>query len=280
MKKHVITLMLALPVLFSMIGCERDLMDYEGENSIYFDVRYGVAHIDSSLWARHYASVLNLINEPHDTTFIKLRVATAGKVVNYDRPFSIEFLQDSSTAEVGVDFDFVSSGVIPAGEVEGFIPVQLYRDRDKLLDTNRIMMFRVMDNEHFTTRLTFDEDLSGRYALDQQDKVYNPDPRFHTIEIKVELEKPAGWKGMDYPDDKRELGLFGGYTPQKYMLMMEVLEMTVDDFAVVPSAKATAMGQKFAAYLKEQYNNGTPAREKDGRLMWVNGVTWNSYVYE
>ena len=50
MKKIYSILMLAM-ALFSLTGCEKELMDYEGKDCLYFDVRRGASWIDPDLWA-------------------------------------------------------------------------------------------------------------------------------------------------------------------------------------------------------------------------------------
>lgn len=277
-------LLITLIAFFAgLVSCEKDLMDYEGENSIYFDVRHGVAWIDSSLWARHYYTGVNFISEPQDTVEVTLQVAVSGQITDYSRPFSVEFVQDSSTAVRGKDFDFQENWEIPAGKECGEVKLYVYR-HDYLMDTIRIAVLQVKGNKHFTTRLNFDEDLSGRYKLEDENKKYNPDPRFHTVEMKIEVSKPKGWVGIDYPKSPTvpnpyEAGILGAFTPQKYMLMMKELHVSADFFESMPMTHARTLGEKFAKYLTEQFDAGTPVLEKDGRLMWVMGVKWDSYQY-
>lgn len=91
--------------------------------------------------------------------------------------------------------------------------------------------------------------------------------------------------GMDYPATETnptpyELGNFGAFTSTKYLLMLDALDLKPADFEVLPSAKAGVIRERFVKYLTERFDNGDPALEKDGRLMWVNGVTkWKSYQY-
>ena len=113
------TLLLAIfaSLLVSMVSCEKDLMDYEGENSIYFDVRRGKDFRDSIFWARQYYTHVNFIEIVGDTTELELRVAASGPVTDYPRSFKVDVVQDSTTAVEGVYFDFERDWVLPAGAV-------------------------------------------------------------------------------------------------------------------------------------------------------------------
>ncbi|MFR3329758.1 MAG: DUF4843 domain-containing protein [Odoribacter splanchnicus] len=280
--KKIIILFVLLPFICTMVGCEQEMMDFEEESSIYFDVRYGNEWRDSSFWARHYYTPLNFIDKVGDTVEITLPVAIAGPVVDYPRSFKVEVIRDSSTAQEGLDFDFKRDWVLDGGKTVGYVKLQVYR-HDYLEDTLRTIVLRVQDNEYFTTRLDFDQDLSGRDKLLEEDKKYNSDPRFHTVEISLSVQKPTDWWGYDYPDYQREMDVFGAYTSRKYLLMLKVLNFTEEQFCDLIKSKdrARVAGEIFANYLTEQFDNGTPVLEKDGRLMWVQAVKkWIYYQYE
>ena len=68
MKKIYSILMLTM-ALFSLTGCEKELMDYEGKDCLYFDVRRGASWIEPDLWAHwNYSEVTfgNILS--NDTT--------------------------------------------------------------------------------------------------------------------------------------------------------------------------------------------------------------------
>ena len=54
MKTNMITLSALLGMLMVLAGCEKDLMDYEGKDTLYFDVRRGPAHLPSALWPHEF----------------------------------------------------------------------------------------------------------------------------------------------------------------------------------------------------------------------------------
>lgn len=179
-KKIVYYLVVLIPALFTIGGCERELMDFQEEDALYFDVRRGVAWIDPALWSRYYHTPVNFIDQP-DTVEVRLNVALSGQLREYARPFTVEVVKDSTNAVEGVDFDFAGDWVLPAGAATTEISMYVYKQHD-LLDTCRIVVLQVKEGEYFTTDLTFYGDLPGRYALHEQEKKYNADPRFHTVE--------------------------------------------------------------------------------------------------
>ena len=281
--KHSIYTLLLLLLCFCFSNCERELMDYEGESSIYFDVRLESSFRDSSQWSRRYYSTLNFIEHTGDAVEMILPVAISGEVTPYDRTVEIEVLTDSCTAVEGVDFDVEKSVTLPAGAHIAYVTFTGYR-HDYLEDNIITAMLRVKGNQYFTTTLTFDRELDGRDALMDEYKKYNPDPRFHTVELTLSVKKPEDWWGWDYPDLQTEIGPFGAFSSKKYLLMLKVLDWTESMFASAIKGnkdRAKVMAKIFAEYLVEQYNAGTPVLEKDGRLMWVDCITqWSSYQYE
>lgn len=285
--KKILLFAIWLTLFVGMAGCERELMDYEGESSIYFDVRGGNYFRDSSDWARQWYTQVNFIHEIGDTVEVDLPVAISGPVTDYPRSFRVEVVQDSTTAVEGVDFDFQRDWTLPAGESIGHVKLQAYRQAD-LEDTLRTVMLRVQDNEYFTTRLNFDKDLPGRDQILDEEKKYNGDPRFHTVELTLSIEKPKDWWGFDYPEYQMEYQPLGAFTSKKYLLMLSVLGYTEEMFceAIKTRERATIIDDIFGRYLVQQFDKGEPVLEKDGRLMWVLSIQttymnkWRPYQYE
>ena len=285
--KKTLLLMIFASLLISMVSCEKELMDYQGENSIYFDVRRGKDFRDSSFWARQYYTHVNFIEIVGDTFTLDLRVAISGPVTNYPRTFIVDVVEDSTTAVEGVNYDFQREWVVPAGSHEARIKVNLYKQED-LEENPRTIMFRVQENENFTTNLNFDKELPGRDNLLEDEKKYNSDPRFHTVELAFSIKKPEDWWGYDYPDSKIEMDVFGAFTAKKYLLMLDVMGYTESMFCEIIKSKdnAEVIGEIFARYLVQQFQKGEPVLEKDGRLMWVQALQvvyknpWTYYQYE
>ena len=77
-------------VLISM-GCEKEMMDYEGEDALYFDVRY-------SMDAHQFFTAVPFGSTLEDTMHIECQVMASGYPRNYDREFTVIANPDSTTA--------------------------------------------------------------------------------------------------------------------------------------------------------------------------------------
>ena len=75
MKKIYSILMLTM-ALFSLTGCEKELMDYEGKDCLYFDVRRGASWIDPDLWAHWNYSEVTFGNILSNDTTIAVKILT------------------------------------------------------------------------------------------------------------------------------------------------------------------------------------------------------------
>ena len=284
MKKY-ISILFGLGLLVYLTGCEREMMDFEGTASIYFDVQRGAEHLDPVTWPRQYFTSLSFLKIPEDSVELELKMAFCGDVQDYDRPFKVEVVKDSTDAIEGTHFNLQRDWVMPKGSVSTSIKLILYKDEGYLTHPRRIML-QVVANEYFDANMTFDK-LAGRYELNAEEKLYQPDPRVHNILLKYQVEKPKSWSGMDYPEGTDynpfpfESGRYGAYTVKKYLLMLEITGLTDDDFQSMPFSKQDVVCEIMSRYLEDQFDKGEPVLEEDGRLMWFNRVSkWKSYQYE
>lgn len=283
MRKYIL-IWFSLGIIACLTGCEKEMMDYEGTASIYFDVQRGAAHLDSVAWPRHYYTPINFIRIQEEALEVKLKMSFCGDVKDYDRTFKVEVVKDSTDAVEGTHFDLKREWTMPAGADAAFITITLYKNDDYLSHSRRIML-RVVPNEYFDANMTF-ERLAGRYDLYPEDKLYEEDPRVHNIILDYQVEKPKSWSGLDYPPgvdnpNPYEAGLYGAYTIKKYLLMLEVTGLSDEDFQDMPSSKRTVICEIMSRYLEDQFDHGDPVLEDDGRLMWFMKVTkWSSYQYE
>lgn len=284
MKKY-ISLLLGTGLLLSLAGCERELMDYEGTSSIYFDVQKGAAHLDPVTWPRQYFTSLSFLKIPEDSVVLELKMAFCGDVKDYDRPFKIEVVKDSTDAVEGTHFNLQRDWIMPGNATSTSVKMSVYKDEDYLEHPRRIML-QVVANEYFDANMTF-EKLVGRYDLSAEEKLYQPDPRVHNILLKFQVEKPKSWSGVDNPEGTdywpypHEAGRYGAFSVKKYLLMLEVTGLTDDDFQDMPFSKQDVVCEIMSKYLEHQFSIKKPVVEEDGRLMWFSRVTkWASYQYE
>lgn len=153
MKIYTCKLMIFLWVIGGLLvaGCEKkEVMEYEGVDGIYFDVQYGASHGNESLWARQnytYVSFGTLEAEEADVT---MKVGISGSIKDYDRPFRVEIVQDSTNAIPEEEYTgFTEEQVIKAGENHAYVSLKVFRTARLTHDTARIQ-FRIEPGEHFT----------------------------------------------------------------------------------------------------------------------------------
>ena len=258
-----------------MVGasCEKSLMSYEGAENIYFSMQKN-ADPEEDIYLPD--ATFNLMNYAGDEVEFVLNVMITGNAKDYDRPYLVTYVADSTTAVAGTDFILPEGGIIKAGQVSDSLRIKLIKN-DKLLDTEVKLTVQVLPNEHFSTNLT-------QFGHDGRD--YNIfDPRMYKITYSSIMPKPYYWEYYSTTDTK-ENGNIGYFTAEKITLINELYGLTYADWLSSSEGGTGAMNttrvkviyKKFALYLIEQYKNRTPVLEKDGRLMWVTGCPWDSYV--
>ena len=77
-----------LPLMLS--GCEKDLMDYEGLEGVYFAVQWGDSWGNENSWPYQPYTDVNFISLPGDTATLSVKVMATGPVKAYDRIFLVE----------------------------------------------------------------------------------------------------------------------------------------------------------------------------------------------
>lgn len=270
MKKSLYAIVSLLTIMM-FASCEKDLMDFEGETSIYFNLRSGAAHLDSLKWPHKYSSEVSFGSMVQNDYEITIPVCVTGTPVNYDRPFSIEVVNDSTTAKAGAEFDAVNTEhVIKAGELSTNVKIKFHRTAAIDGDTLRLQI-RLKQNQHFNTKFqNYEEDgYQHQYLHRQFDN--NHDATCHTIYIYDVLSRPEGWAGLN----ETGLGTFGAFSPTKYRLIMQLTGTNVNDFLKVnmPSARQAAIGETLGLYLLEKAKDrSTVVLDEDGTMMYCNAV--------
>lgn len=138
--------LLLLPALLLLASCdETDYMRFDTSSS-------GVYFTDDSL---SYSFGVTPIEER--THLFEIPVRVMGSVADYDRTIAYEIIPDLTKAESGVHFNIVSA-FIPAGEVEGYINVELLRDNLEGTHIDGYTRYRLVlqlaENENFVPTLS------------------------------------------------------------------------------------------------------------------------------
>lgn len=254
--------------VLSFTSCEKDLMDYQGGEVLYFDVRTGAAWLDPSTWAHQFHTPVMFGATSANELPVRLHIRTTGTAKNYDRPFRVVVVADSTTAKVGKEYSGINEEcVIKAGELDTYFEFTAHRTADILEDTVRLQL-RIEPGKDFTTRFENYQEENTYYQVTFPDKVLdrNHSASIHNVYIYDTMVMPTGWWGTDAG------GLFGPFSAAKIRLMMKVCNLTIDDFAdkkMMPQARAQVVSTQFTNYLLEQADQHTPCLEKNGTMMWT-----------
>lgn len=275
---YIIAAAAALPVLFSC--SQHDIPLYSGKDAIFFDQQYGVAWFDTlRLSHQIYSYVPFGVMASKDST-VMVKVETTGFIRDYDRPFSIEIVADSTNAIPGEEYELPQTDfVIRAGQNSCYIPVT-YHSTERMLDETVQLQIRLVPNEHFS--LPFGKEGIGQMPLrNEGGEVFtefstNYDPSIHNIFANRKLRKPKGWNNVQF-------GYY--YSDVKYALILEISERElgwgVQYFDLDPDQKtlvsrAPVIAKHVSKYLMEQYRKGREhwVLDNDGSMMYVMGVSW------
>ena len=274
MKKFIyaLPLLLILPLLGS---CEKaELMDYEGEDGLYFDAQYGAAWGDTTVWAHQIYTLVGFGNVDDRELIGSVKVAVAGSVKDYDRPFVLKLVQDSTTVEAGEYELLQDKYYIPAGLNHTYVRVKFNKTERMSQETLQLQL-ALEPNEHFT--LPFKElgKIPGRWTDVQKEYSSNSNPGIHNFFVNDILTKPDGWHNVQ----------FATYSPKKHQLLLDVayekfgfVKAHFNEKDKMQSGRAAAIAREAAIYLKKQYELGREhwVIDEDGTMMYVAGVHWAS----
>lgn len=276
MKKYIFSLTM-LAVALVMAGCHKDLMDYEGQDCLFFDVQYGASWGDTTVWSHQIYTPVEFGSADEDELIKRAKVAVAGSVVDYDRPFVLEVVADSTTAIQGEEFEILNEKFyIPAGLNHTYIEVK-FKKSARMAENTYQLQLRLRPNEHFTTSFSEVGNIPGRWTNDTKTEYsQNFDPNIHNFFINDMLTKPRAWHNVQY----------GTFSAKKYEIILRVsyekFGFTKKDFEgedaynKMLAGRAVAIARVTSKFLKDQYAMGRDywVIDEDGTMMWINGVPW------
>ena len=276
--KNLFQILSCLAISFFFTNCKHDPLLYEGEEGLYFSVQFGPDWGDEKVWANQPITPVEFINIAGNVDTLKLKVMITGALKDYDRPFLVSVVSDSTTAIEDVNYKILNDElVIKANQNHGFIPVVLYRT-ENIQKEKKHLMLQIIPNAHFTIGLPIWKRLPGQWESSIKNGDFRADS--HTLEISDFVSRPARWIGLAQTTG-REAGLWGDFTEKKYRLICEHFDLVYEDFtteARMPNAKRDVIKEYMVRLLQNLYNQGIPILEEDGRLMWFMGVSWSSTV--
>jgi len=276
--KDLLRLISCLAMVAVFTNCKHEPMLYEGDEGLYFAVQFGPDWGDETVWANQSVSPVEFINIAGNVDTIHLKVMITGALKDYDRPFVVDVVSDSTTAIEGENFNILKENlVIKANQNHGYVPVVLYRT-ENIQKEKKELLLQIIPNTHFTIGLPVWKRLSGQWESAVQKGDFKAD--FHKVQVSDFITKPTRWIGLAQATGL-EAGRWGDFTEKKYRLICEHFDLVYEDFmsdAKMPTAKQTVIQEYMAKFLQSQYNLGTPILEEDRRLMWFMGVSWSSFV--
>jgi hypothetical protein len=280
MKKLIYTLaiLFTVPMFFS---CEKtDIAEYSGDDAIYFDQVWPseVPWFDSTRLSRQYYSLISFGKMSATDSLLHVRVQTAGYTRDYDRPFGVEIVKDSTSAIEGDEYELLTtSPSIAAGANSTYIDVLVHNSERMTKETVQIQL-RLIAGDYFT--LPFGSTTGVQPKRANGGDVYtdlssNSDPAIHNIFANRFLTKPVGWNNLQ----------FGYYfSVKKYELLLKLagerFGWGVEEFedkTTMLQFRAQIVARIVSAYLLEQYKLGRDywVLDEDGSMMYVNGVSWS-----
>ncbi|GGH18663.1 DUF4843 domain-containing protein [Sphingobacterium alkalisoli] len=270
------TLFLLATTVF--IGCEKEIMPYQGKEGVYFSVRHNNSStILESLWPYQPYSNVDFVRIGTEEIEFPVKVMITGPVKDYDRTFRLAVNADSTTAVDGQHYEPIQEEwTIPSGAVSTLVKVRLKRTPD--LEENPVTLgLRLIPTRDF--ELSFPE-WDAIPEFNSGIVIPEFDAGLHSLRINDIMIQPAVWSGS-LQSGNRESGLFGVFTRKKMEFLMENLGLTYEDFAsteTMPMVRQMLISSDGAAILIKRLNEKNPVLEDDGRLMWMGSVPWTSYL--
>ncbi|TJZ61068.1 DUF4843 domain-containing protein [Sphingobacterium olei] len=153
--------------LFALAGCEKDIDGYTQDPRLYFFERANDVN-RTRVSSRTFTFLTLADEEMKDTLYIKVK--TMGEIVNRDRQVMGKTIAEGTTAIEGVDFDFIP-GLVPAGNIEGLLPVVLYRTL-RLKNETVVLNLTIGETADFKAGVIEDE----VFTLSWADRLIQPNP--------------------------------------------------------------------------------------------------------
>ncbi|GGH06444.1 hypothetical protein GCM10011418_03140 [Sphingobacterium alkalisoli] len=179
-------LLATLCLLFS--SCEKDLNAvYQQDARVYFFERSTV-DLTSSVTSKSYSFLLDPSTITEHIIFIKIK--SMGDTASYDRYSIGKRIENGTTARAGEDYEFLPA-LIPAGEVEGLLPVKIFRN-SRIASEEVSLVLTIGETEDFKVGIV-------------EDQVF-------TLRWSDRLSQPSTWPFY-----------FGEYSDEKYRFVIDIL---------------------------------------------------------
>lgn len=280
MKKLIyLTSLLSIALIWNSCAKE-DIDTYCGDDAIYFLQQWGVTYYENNI---DPTGGMKNVNQAYskisfgemitNDSLLVLNIHTSGFIKDYDRPFSIEVVNDSTTAFEGIEYELLDSeAVIEAGKVSTKIRIMFHKT-PRMDNENLRVQLSINPGEHFV--IPFDSLGYGKMPIMHSQEVQrteyplNNNPGIHNIYVNNFLVEPARWNST----------IMGTWSEEKFRLLLdytgEMLGWTVatwnDEAKMWPPGNGYQVGLNFLGpYLRDQYLKGREywVLDPDGSMMW------------
>ncbi|WP_200976055.1 DUF4843 domain-containing protein [Echinicola sp. 20G] len=245
MKKLIQNIYLLLAIVACWSCVEDELDTFQNEDSIYFSMSTEGTSVNPDTDSLFYS--VGLVPQTFTDTIISIPVKVLGLVKDQERSFTVE-LSQGTTAQEGVDFEFVNDHVIPAGEVSSNIDIRLIKTEEIAEDTV-VLKLKLLSDDHFKTEMTTYIDRYGEAQLSHVDL---------DIYLTGVIQEPQYWFEP----------YLGKFSAKKFFLMVDVLGF---DPLIYTGNVSLSQNQYFGIamkrYLDEQKALGNTIYDEDGTEM-------------
>ena len=242
-------------------GCEKKDIDLFATNDtgIYFQpVSSYIYGTTTEFYSDSIAYSFASENASVESSVLRATVRTMGKVADYNRPFKVIVDPEGTTAIEGVHYEVnLDTCYIPAGESTAYVRVRFFRTSDLLTGRVRLQL-RLQDNEYFTCYFNEYKSTNSYTATGTQISGVT-----YVFSVSEEYKEPSYWNwfGIEF---------FGDWTPQKFLVVNSVCDLTMDDWdeagysgAKISYGRFSLFSHAVQKYLQEQTDAGKPVRDYD-----------------
>ena len=263
-RNHIIAVASILTLAFAFTACTEDAIDTfdREECGIYFQYG-GIYTVGGTLEVYYdslYFSFSNCGPEVKDTTLYTM-VKTMGNVKDYDRPFTLTYNKETTTATEGAHFTIdQSTCVIPAGLAKAKVAVTLHR-ADDLLNNTVSLFLKLEDNEHF------------KVYFDTQNK-YN---YYGYSDVSIRAREFVFTFGETYSEPYYWMfaeDFLGPWSIAKFQYFNNTLGINPADLDTAGSSESKVSYSRMAIYasilqksLQAAADSGNPVLDDDGTFM-------------
>lgn len=242
---------LLLSVL-TIISCEKEMMSFEGKDSVYFKVqpRTSTGVGNPEIWPVVDTSSISFTKTTEPDSIYLVKVRLLGRVKDYDRKFKI-LVDTGTTATSGVDYDeLLEYYVMKAGERDSFIPIKFHRT-EIMQEKDLFLTLSLHKTEDFDLILPIYNTEHDQTPDTVKINVIN-----HTIIVSDKIFKPITWN--DY--------VGGTYSDYKMTLICDLYDVPIEEFAntdTMPFTRFKSMMIAFNLYLLQMKIDGNTVYEQD-----------------